>query len=99
MVDTPDFSDIALTAWQVSGTEAVATYECDTFGAAGRFVARIAEIADAQNHHPEVALAYPGVVTVTTTSHDVGALTGRDLTLASAVEEASGEFMSRASGA
>lgn len=98
MVNAQEFSDIGLSAWQVSGTSAEATYACDGFGAGGRFVARIAELADSMNHHPDVSLAYPGVVTVTTTSHDVEALTGRDLTLARAVDEASGEFISQGAG-
>lgn len=98
MVNAQDFSDIGLSAWQVSDRVAKGDYECDGFSAGGRLVARIAEIADSQNHHPDVSLAYPGVVTVTTTSHDVEALTDRDLTLARAVDEASGEFMPRGGG-
>jgi 4a-hydroxytetrahydrobiopterin dehydratase len=93
MVTEQEFSDLGLSAWQVSDTSAEGVYECAGFTAGGRFVARIAEIADAQNHHPDVSLAYPGVVRVTTTSHDVEALTGRDLTLARAVDEASAQFL------
>lgn len=93
MVNAQDFSDLGLSAWQVSDTSARGRYECADFTAGGSFVARIAEIADSQDHHPDVALAYPGVVTVTTTSHDVEALTGRDLTLARAVDEASAAFV------
>lgn len=82
-----DFSSLGLTEWQVDGAQAVGRYECESFTAAGALAAKIAAEADSQNHHPDLALAYPGVVTVTTSSHDVGALTGRDLNLARAVHD------------
>lgn len=88
MVTETDFRDLGLTEWEIAGDTATASYECASFAAGGRLVSRIAEIADAQEHHPDVSLAYPGVVRVSTSSHDVGALTGRDLTLARAIHEA-----------
>ena len=91
MTTAEDFSKLGLTEWQVSGDTAEASYECGSFTAGGTLVARIAAIADSQNHHPDVSLGYPGVVKVTTSSHDVGALTDRDLTLAQAIHAAAAE--------
>jgi 4a-hydroxytetrahydrobiopterin dehydratase len=91
MTTADDFTQLGLTEWQVSGDTAEASYECGSFTAGGTLVARIAAIADSQNHHPDVSLGYPGVVKVTTSSHDVGALTDRDLTLARAIHDAAAE--------
>ncbi|WP_298748060.1 VOC family protein [uncultured Serinicoccus sp.] len=54
------------------------------FTTGARLVARIAEVADELDHHPDVDLRY-GHVTVTTISHDVGRLTARDRRLAAAI--------------
>ena len=91
MTTADDFTQLGLTEWQVSGDTAEASYECGSFTAGGTLVARIAAIADSQNHHPDVSLGYPGVVKVTTSSHDVGALTDRDLPLARAIHDAAAE--------
>ena len=88
MTSADDFNQLGPTEWQVSGDSAEASYECGSFTAGGALVARIAEIADSQNHHPDVSLGYPGVVKVTTSSHDAGGLTDRDVTLARAIHDA-----------
>ncbi len=56
-----------------------------TFARAAEFVARVGRIADDIDHHPEVSLRYPGIVTVHTTSHDTGGVTARDVRLAALV--------------
>ena len=53
-----------------------------SFARAAEFVARVGRVADDIDHHPEVSLRYPGIVTVHTTSHDVGTVTTRDVKLA-----------------
>src|SRR5215218_4443285 len=50
-----------------------ATFRCSSFGAAGALVARIAEAADAADHHPDVDVRYPAVVHVALTTHASGA--------------------------
>ena len=62
-----------------------ATFACGSYARAGAFVARIAVLADAQDHHPDVDLRYPGSVHVVTSSHDVNAITERDVALARAI--------------
>lgn len=76
-----------LTQWQLSAAGLVTTYVCGSFTAAGEFAAQVAAIADQRNHHPDLSLSYPGHVRITTLSHDVGRLTGRDIGLATAVAE------------
>ena len=51
-----------------------------------RLVDAICDAAEKANHHPDVDLRYPHV-DVTLTSHDVGALTERDLGMARTISE------------
>ncbi|WP_195210231.1 4a-hydroxytetrahydrobiopterin dehydratase [Actinomarinicola tropica] len=75
----------ALAGWTVDGELLRAELRLPSFAVAGRLVAAVAELADAHDHHPDLSLAYPGVVTVELTSHDVGHLTPRDLDLATEI--------------
>lgn len=74
--------------WVRNGDAFVREFSFPSFVLASEFVARIGRIADEVDHHPEVALRYPGIVTVHTTSHDAGTVTSRDLRLASLIEAA-----------
>ena len=58
-----------------------------SFARAAEFVARVGHAADEIDHHPEVMLRYPGIVTVNTTSHDAAGVTSRDVRLAAVVDE------------
>ncbi|MGO2110121.1 MAG: 4a-hydroxytetrahydrobiopterin dehydratase [Pseudoclavibacter sp.] len=55
-----------------------------TFVEAIDFVRAVADIAEEQQHHPDIDIRYNRVF-LTVTSHDVGALTDRDLRFANAV--------------
>ena len=59
-----------------------AEFEVRPFAAAAALVASIGQAADALDHHPEVALRYPGRVRVTLSSHDVGGITEWDVQMA-----------------
>lgn len=83
-----DFAAAGLEEWRVDGGSAVAELTCRTFTEAGELAATVAAICDAQDHHADLEIHYPGVLTVTTTSHDVGGLTDRDLRLATFVSRA-----------
>ena len=61
------------------------------FARGALLVAQVAAVADRLEHHPDVLLRY-GRVVVTTTSHDVGALTSRDIALATAVSRIADEL-------
>jgi 4a-hydroxytetrahydrobiopterin dehydratase len=53
----------------------------DGFPAAIAFVNRLAEAAEAANHHPDIAISYKRV-TVRWTTHSAGGITDRDRELA-----------------
>jgi len=80
-----EFKQAGLDDWLVDDRHATAEYACGTFAAAGRSAARISEICDEQGHHVEIDIRPPDVLRVTTTTHDAGGLTSRDLELAKAV--------------
>jgi len=77
--------------WRVLLRTLRATFSAPDFTTAAAFVARIASAADEANHHPDVVLRW-GQVTVTTSSHDVGGLTQRDVDLAATVSAAADEL-------
>ena len=61
-------------------------FETGNFNAGAALVTQIAEAADEANHHPDVDLRYPHV-TVSLMSHDVEAITQRDVRLARRISE------------
>jgi 4a-hydroxytetrahydrobiopterin dehydratase len=61
-------------------------FRTGTFATGLRLVNRIGELAEEANHHPDVDLRYPHL-TVTLLSHDVDALTARDVRLARKISE------------
>lgn len=73
--------DEGLEGWRKVLDRLVVRYETGDFNAGTALVTRIAEAADEANHHPDVDLRYPHV-TVSLKSHDVGAITQRDIRLA-----------------
>lgn len=77
--------------WRVLLQTLRATFSAPDFSTAAAFVARVAEAADTANHHPDVVLRW-GQVTVTTTSHDAGGLTQRDVDLAATLSALADEL-------
>jgi 4a-hydroxytetrahydrobiopterin dehydratase len=57
------------------------TVELPSFSEAIAFVNRLAEVADRENHHPDIAISYRRV-TVRWTTHSAGGITDRDRALA-----------------
>jgi 4a-hydroxytetrahydrobiopterin dehydratase len=57
------------------------TFELPSFPAAIAFVNRVAELAEAENHHPDVTISYKKV-TLRWTTHSEGEITDRDRELA-----------------
>jgi 4a-hydroxytetrahydrobiopterin dehydratase len=69
------------------GTGALhASYATGDFAGAVRLLDRVAEAADAMNHHPDVTVGY-GRLTFALSSHDAGGVTSRDVTLARRIQE------------
>ena len=56
-------------------------FELPSFADAIAFVNRVAELADAENHHPDIAISYKRV-TLRWTTHSEGGITDRDRELA-----------------
>jgi 4a-hydroxytetrahydrobiopterin dehydratase len=79
-------ADEDLVGWRKVLDRLTARYATGDFNTGTALVTKIAEAADEANHHPDVDLRYPHV-TVSLVSHDVGAITPRDVALARRINE------------
>ena len=61
-------------------------FELPSFPDAIAFVNRVAELAERENHHPDVTISYKRV-TLRWTTHSAGGITERDRELASRSDE------------
>ncbi|WP_163541073.1 VOC family protein [Occultella kanbiaonis] len=77
--------------WRVLFGGATASFETGSFATGVALIARIGELADAADHHPDVDLRY-GAVTVRLISHDVGTISRRDAKLARQISLAAAEL-------
>ncbi len=77
-----------LAGWQQSGSAVERVFQFDNFVQAMEFVNRVAEAAEAVNHHPDILINY-NKVTLTLVSHDAGGVTQRDLNMAKRINELS----------
>jgi 4a-hydroxytetrahydrobiopterin dehydratase len=66
------------------------TFELPSFPEAIAFVNRVAELAEQENHHPDVTISYKKV-TLRWTTHSEGGITDRDRELAARSAELAGE--------
>ena len=71
--------------WQRDGVWLRRTYKFETFPAAIAFVNRVAEAAEALDHHPDITIEYTKV-TLRVTTHDAGGLTASDFKLATRID-------------
>src|SRR5436190_22351043 len=74
-----------LPGWERQGDEIVKTFELPSFPEAIAFVTRIADRAEAANHHPDLDIRYRKV-RVALSTHDAGGLTDQDFDLAAEIE-------------
>jgi 4a-hydroxytetrahydrobiopterin dehydratase len=74
-----------LPGWAREGDEIVKWYELASFPIAIEFVGRIAEAAEAADHHPDLDIRYRRV-RVALSTHDAGGLTQKDVDLATQIE-------------
>jgi 4a-hydroxytetrahydrobiopterin dehydratase len=70
--------------WERSGRELRRTWAFPDFKAAMAFVNRVAALADAADHHPDIDIRY-SKVTLALSTHDSGGLTARDFELAARI--------------
>lgn len=75
--------------WERSGNLIRRTYEFPQFLAGIDFVQKVAKLAEAADHHPDIDIRWRKV-TVALTTHDAGGLTFRDTELAGLCDAAFG---------
>ena len=78
----------SLPGWSLNGDAIERVFEFSNFVEAMGFVNRIAEAAEAVNHHPDITINY-NKVKLALTSHDSGGVTQRDLRMAGKINEIS----------
>lgn len=76
-----------LTGWQREGDAITKIYNLGNFSEVVQVVNRIAELAEDQNHHPDILMFGWNKLRITTSTHDANGITGRDFKLASAIEQ------------
>jgi len=79
----------SLAGWERQGDEIVRTARFPEFMDGIHFIARVAEMAEAADHHPDIDIRYRNVRFALTT-HDQGGLTEKDVQLASEISKALG---------
>ena len=67
--------------WERAGNEITRTVTLGDFRDAILYVGAVAHLAQAANHHPDIAIAW-NKVTLTLSTHSAGGLTAADFTLA-----------------
>lgn len=73
LADMPDWSEL--------DGEIQRTFQFSDFEEAMRFVNRVAEQAEAAQHHPDILIRY-NKVTLSLSTHDAGGITSKDFDLA-----------------
>ena len=71
--------------WTRDGDWLARAYKFETFPAAIAFVNRVAEAAEALDHHPDITIEYTKV-TLRVSTHDAGGLTAADYKLATRID-------------
>jgi 4a-hydroxytetrahydrobiopterin dehydratase len=72
-------------AWSRQGDELVKVVKRKDFVEAMKFVNELADLAEAANHHPDIAISW-NTVTLRLSTHDAGGLTQLDLDLAAQID-------------
>lgn len=75
----------SLPGWERAGREIRRVYSFPDFKGSMAFVGRVAELAEAMDHHPDILINYSRV-TLTLSSHDAGGITERDIRLARRID-------------
>lgn len=70
--------------WERAGNEITRTVKLGDFRDAMIYVGAVAHLAQAANHHPDIAISW-NKVTLTLSTHSAGGLTAADFALASQI--------------
>ncbi|MBM3274188.1 MAG: 4a-hydroxytetrahydrobiopterin dehydratase [Candidatus Sericytochromatia bacterium] len=73
-----------LSGWEVRDDKLVRTFKFKDFAAAMAFLNRVAEVAEAENHHPDFCVHYR-IVDMSIWTHAIGGLSENDFILAAKV--------------
>ncbi len=76
-----------LAGWSREGDAIVKRYTFAAFADGIRFVDRVAVLADAADHHPDIDIRWTAV-TMRLATHSAGGITAKDLALAARIDEA-----------
>ena len=75
-----------LDGWRYTGKVLRRKFAAPTFPAAIRFVGRVARLAEAMNHHPDIDIRWR-FVTMSLVTHSAGGVTDLDFQLATRIDE------------
>ncbi|HYN82142.1 MAG TPA: 4a-hydroxytetrahydrobiopterin dehydratase [Gemmatimonadaceae bacterium] len=75
----------SLSGWARRGGAIVKTYQFKTFPEGIAFIGRVADQAEAANHHPDIDIRYTKIICSLST-HDSGGVTQKDLDLARSMD-------------
>jgi 4a-hydroxytetrahydrobiopterin dehydratase len=75
----------ARTDWRRDGNAIVRDFTCEDFATAIAFVNRVADAAEAANHHPDILVHGFNRVRLTLSTHSQGGLTDRDFDFAAII--------------
>ena len=78
-----------LHGWKFTRGALRCEFKFETFPKALEFVARVGGMAEEANHHPDIDIRYC-VVKLALSTHDVGGVSDKDFSLASAIDSRSG---------
>ena len=71
--------------WERKGDAIEKQFQFDDFTGSVDFVNRITPVANAMNHHPDLAISW-NKVTVSLSTHSEGGITGNDFELANKID-------------
>jgi 4a-hydroxytetrahydrobiopterin dehydratase len=72
--------------WERDGDAIARDYEFDDFAGAIAFVTRVAEAAEAANHHPDILVHGWNHVRLELSTHSEGGITGSDVQMARTID-------------
>ena len=75
----------SLPGWSRKGDTLSKTFQFETFPDGIAFVSRVAEAAEAAQHHPDIDIRYTKITCLLTT-HDAGGITQKDLNMANEID-------------
>jgi 4a-hydroxytetrahydrobiopterin dehydratase len=75
----------SIPGWRREAEELVRTFRCDTFRAAIALVSRVADAAEAADHHPDIQINWRRVTFGLTTKASRG-LTAKDVAMAATID-------------